>query len=423
MLKTRCHRCHGGKDQKTPGLDVLRRETLVLKRGEGDGAYAFVVPGQPDASVLWQHVESDYMPQSGSQEAKEMTAAERETLKQWIAAQAPFPKRREVVFRTEADSLKAIRDFVLKNRADDRPYLRFFSLAHLANNEDLLEEDLRLHRAALSKLINSVSLESKLVLPQPVPETNETIYCVDLRKLGWDKRDLWKEILKQYPYGLKFDSVRDEDIREIAKDLIQFSGSDLPYVRAHWFIVAAAQPPLYHTLLDLPRHLHELEHRLGVPFVENFRTANASNPRLARAGFARSGVSQQNRLVERHETTTGLYYWISYDFKPRKARGDLVRFPLGPKFDGNPHNRFAFDQDGGEAIFSLPNGMQAYLLVNAKGERLDDPAPADVVNDSRSIAGTPALVNGISCMNCHRRGMIGNFRDEIRGAGAVGGQC
>ena len=184
--------------------------------------------------------------------------------------------------------------------------------------------------------------------------------------------------------------------------------------RKYFFAVAEAMRRI---LIESARRKQAL-----VPFAENFRTANVSNPRLARAGFARSGVSQQNRLVERHETTTGLYYWISYDFKLRKARGDLVRFPLGPKFDGNPHNRFAFDHDGGEAIFSLPNGMQAYLLVNAKGERLDDPAPADVVNDSRSIAGTPAIVNGISCMNCHRRGMIGNFRDEIRGAGAVGGQ-
>jgi len=123
--------------------------------------------------------------------------------------------------------------------------------------------------------------------------------------------------------------------------------------------------------------------------------------------------------VEPHETGEG-YYWISYDFKPRRARGDLVRFPLGPKFDSNPFNNLAFDHDGGEVIFSLPNGLQAYMLADGEGNRLDEPAPADVVYDDQATSGTPAIVNGLSCMHCHRQGMI-RFRDEIRESQAVGG--
>ena len=35
---------------------------------------------------------------------------------------------------------------------------------------------------------------------------------------------------------------------------------------------------------------------------------------MLRAGFLKSGVSDHNRLIERHESNYGAY-WVSYDFK------------------------------------------------------------------------------------------------------------
>ncbi|WP_436425189.1 hypothetical protein, partial [Enterococcus faecium] len=80
---------------------------------------------------------------------------------------------------------------------------------------------------------------------------------------------------------------------------------------------------------------------------------NIRNFVAQRAAFQRSGVSQNNRLIERHPSRSG-FFWTSYDFAGNRDRQSLFSFPLGP----NGPN--AFHHDGGETIFSLPNGFQAY---------------------------------------------------------------
>lgn len=416
ILKNRCYRCHGG-EKKIEGIDVLDRNLLTANIGDEEFPRHLIVPGKPDDSELWYPVDGESMPKEGSKEAGEMTADERATITRWIEAGAPFPQREVREFITTKAILTAMRDHLFKSRADDRRYLRFFTVAHLHNNQRVTEDDLRLYKAALSKLINSLSYERQIVLPKAVPGSSETVFVVDLRDLGWDRHDQWSQILKHYPYGLTYDFVTyDEDLQQISKDLALLSQSFLAHIRSDWFVFTASRPPLYEILMDIPGTIQELEHRLGVDFQSNFL-----QNRLARGGFNRSGVSSQNRLVERHEYTSGTgSYWISYDFKPRRAKGDLVRFPLGPKFKGNRFNQFAFEHDGGEAIFSLPNGLQAYMLALGDGKRLDEPAPADVVYDDSAVSGTPAVVNGLSCMSCHKNGMI-DFRDEIRDSDALGG--
>ena len=151
----------------------------------------------------------------------------------------------------------------------------------------------------------------------------------------------------------------------------------------------------------LPATDIDLEKLLKVDVAEDIRTE-----RIARAGFNGSGVSRNNRLIERHDSPYGAY-WKSYDFKQpgNNARKDLFVNPLGP---GDRQDNFA--QDGGEIIFNLPNGLQAYMLVNAKGERIDK-GPTEIVSDPKQL--DRAVVNGVSCMSCHARGMI-EKSDQVR---------
>lgn len=419
ILKKRCARCHGGA-AKQAGIDVLSRDNLIEERGPAGNTFFFIKPGDVDSSQLIDALaggEDSYMPQSGSPEAKAMTDEEKELLARWVTAGAPFPKRRDVKFISRKQVYSAVRDYVLEVKSDDRSYVRFYSFAHLINNPSVAELDLRLYKAALSKAINSLSWQRSIYLPEEIPGTSGAVYAIDLRKLGWDRRDLWNQLLKHYPYGLKHSFVRDEELKELSKDVAKFVETDLPILRADWFVVTATQPPLYHEFLGIPDTQMELENQLHLNIEENIL-----HNRIQRAGYARSGVSKQNRLLERHESTATPYFWISYDFLPRKAKGDLTRFPLGPVFDRNPHPRQAFDHDGGEIIWSLPNGMQAYMLVDARGNRIDV-GPIEVVFDRSAILGTPSIINGISCMYCHRAGMIAEFRDEIRLADAVGGEA
>ena len=81
-----------------------------------------------------------------------------------------------------------------------------------------------------------------------------------------------------------------------------------------------------------------------------------------RAGFQNSGVSRNNRLIERHAGHIG-YFWTSYDFSGAHPKAGLFQFPLGPG------GEFGFQYDGGETIFSLPNGFQGYYLNTRKALR------------------------------------------------------
>jgi hypothetical protein len=178
-------------------------------------------------------------------------------------------------------------------------------------------------------------------------------------------------------------------------------------------VATASRPPLYDRLLKLPATLGELEvKKLGVHLERNFDDGT-----LRRGGLITSGVSRHNRLVERHRTPFGAY-WRSYDFKTSAGRGNLLLFPLGPRFRDNEFDDQAFEQAGGEVIFNLPNGLQGYMLADAKDNRLDAPAPVAIVSDQSEAAGTPEIVNGLSCLACHSSGMK-SFRDEIRAHPAV----
>jgi serine/threonine-protein kinase len=81
----------------------------------------------------------------------------------------------------------------------------------------------------------------------------------------------------------------------------------------------------------------------------------------------------------------------------------------------------AFLHDGGEIIFNLPNGMQAYMLINGQDERIDE-GPIDVVRDTKETSGTPIIVNGLSCMACHKHGMFPPPDDKVRAGTGVFGE-
>jgi serine/threonine protein kinase len=409
FLKKYCYRCHG-IDLKVPGYNVLDRTVLIARRGKDEPPY--VTPGNAEQSLMWQRVgvEKD-MPPSGAKPSE----TDRQLFKKWIESGAPFPGRPSRPFKTERDILVAIRDHLRATDMSDRKFQRYFTLTHLYNNnQSVTADELRLYRAAFAKLANSLSWKQTIVVPRAV-DPDETIYNVDLRKLGWSEKDLWKEILKAYPYGLTHNQNADTEMRKLAAEVYAFSDCELPYLKADWFIATASRPPLYHTLLQLPNQARKLEQQLRVDVQKEFRDSQ-----LARAGLMTSGVSRQNRLLDRHDAVYGSY-WKSYDFKSNEGTANLVQFPLGPVFQDNPFLRQAFEHAGGEIIFNLPNGLQGYLLVDNKDKRIDE-GPIGIVRDSQETAGTPVIVNGLSCMACHKHGMI-RFEDKLRVGSAVAGDA
>src|SRR5204862_5662783 len=182
--------------------------------------------------------------------------------------------------------------------------------------------------------------------------------------------------------------------------LAVFTGSEDAAVRADWFAATASRPPLYHELLQLPATDRALERLLQVDVPGDIQDDN-----IMRAGFNDSGVSKNNRLLSRHDAAYGAF-WRSYDFANNTGRQNLFENPLGPNAGAT-----SFQAAGGEMIFHLPNGLQAYMLIDAKGQRIDK-GPIEIVADPRRP--DQRVETGISCLSCHARGLLFQA-DQIRG--------
>jgi hypothetical protein len=258
------------------------------------------------------------------------------------------------------------------------------SLAHL-RNAGAPEEELESHRLAIAKMVNSLSWRREITPPAPI-DAWRTIFRIDLRDYLWTE-PMWRRALTNYPYAL---------IQPESERIARLSGEIVAYVRGDWFVAAASKPPLYHEMLGLPHTVAELERRLGVDTSRQL----AEEKFVIRAGVRSSGVSQNNRAMERHVAPFGAY-WRSFDFRSNLDDQNIFANPL------------RLNAAGGEIIFNLPNGLQAYFLADTQGRRLDM-APLEIVSD-RNQPDDPLIRNGRSCMGCHFAG-IKSFRDDVRAA-------
>jgi len=373
ILKARCYTCHGANGVAKKSVFVLDHSRLIAAK--------IVIPGDAN-SLLLKLVESGAMPMGGP----ELSSEEKASLRNWIVSGAPnwdtdAPLSRRD-FLTEAAIRALIRDDLLNARERSRLFLRYFSLAHLFN-AGVSDEELETYRAALSKLVNSLSWHREIT-PLVAVDTARTIFRVDLRDYNWTAAT-WNTILSAYPYGVR---VPDAEI------IAQLSGAALPYIRADWFAANASIPPLYHDILGLPKTVQALEQQLDIDSVRDF----IEEKNVVRAGLRTSGVSQNNRVLERHVSPHGAY-WKSFDFRNNLDDQNIFKDPL------------RLNPAGGEIIFNLPNGLQAYFLMDAAGRRLDE-APIAIVAD-RNNADDPVIRNGRSCMSCHYAGMQA-FKDDVR---------
>ncbi|MBI3408552.1 MAG: tetratricopeptide repeat protein [Planctomycetes bacterium] len=383
ILKANCYRCHGQDGANEGGFNFVTDLRQLVSRRR-------VIPGEPAKSKIIKRLTNPNDPMPPEEEKVRPSTNDIALLKKWIEAGAPAteaPPRRP--FLSQADMLQAMADDLDRASPRERPFLRYFTLTHL-HNAGLSADELQSFRHGLSKLINSLSWGKRIAVPKAVDEPG-TILRIDLRDFQWNEKT-WDAILARNPYGV----IPDTDV---AKGVADATRCKLPHVRADWFVAVASRPPLYHDILQLPRSDEELEKLLRVEALENIR-----QERAARAGFNSSGVSRNNRLIERHESGATVY-WKSYDFGGNTGKQNLFARPLGPGDDDA-----SFVQDGGEIIFSLPNGLQAYFLVDAKGQRIDK-GPTAIVSDPRRP--DRAVENGLSCISCHSRGII-EKADQIR---------
>ena len=388
IFEASCLNCHGpdGAFRET----LLMEHSALIEKGT-------VVPGNADASELYKRLlgpteNGAQMPLGQTQ----LSATAIDSIRRWITAGAPDWTTAPITTRrfiSPTEILKAIDTHAKTISPFDRPFTRYFTMTHLYNAgvpPDILAE----YRKALAKLVNSLSWGLEIVNPQFI-DIQQTIFYIDLRHYEWDRNAGWAQIEQAYPYHVELNAPSQTALRNQLSRLQTTLETDVPAVNVDWFIAVASSPPLYNALLSLPETDDELEKRLEVDVDVNIMTAPGF--RVWRAGFTNSGVSNHNRVVERHASRYGAY-WKSYDFAGSSGTRNIFTHP------------FAFTHDGGEVIFNLPNGLQGYYLVDGDGFRLDA-APISIV--SNPAASDPTVRNGLSCIGCHTEGMK-EIDDEVR---------
>ena len=390
IIDNNCLICHGTHGPYTENLVIQDRAQLI--------ATGTVIPGNPDGSEFYKRLiedtaEKPRMPWGQPPLSPEAIA----TVQQWIAAGAPdWEVQYDINFITTDTMLSTIQTHLSTLGSFDRPFARYFTLTHLYNAGES-PEALGAYQIALSKLVNSLSWGFAIIKPQPI-DAAETIFYIDLRDYEWDIRgDAWTQIEQVYPYAIEFDAGTQAGLLEKLTNLREEMSCEVPFVHVDWFLATASLPPLYHDILDLPETDRALERELDVDVARNIQSAPGR--RVWRAGFNDSGVSNNNRVVERHTSRYGAY-WKSYDFAGNVGTQDIFTHPL------------SFTQDGGEVVFNLPNGLQAYYISDASGNRIDV-APTTIV--ANPGASDPAVRNGLSCIGCHTEGMKA-FEDGVRSA-------
>jgi len=448
LLKARCAECH---DADSSDGDFGFAEDIASLAVSG-----FVNAESPPQSVLYAYVEDNSCPRTtradktAGRGKQPLSADEKALLLAWLQdgtpgldgksisatrLPAPAPTKTAPVTGTDVTATQvkpaapsadasisgAKRNIVTEAQVtagaiadlltlppQERAGTRYLSLHAVHNNLDNVKDtDLATAQAAIRKMLNSLSQVPEIATFVQVGPEN-VLHRIRLRDIGWSTT-LWDEITSIYPYAVGGDGLSSAAVS---------AKCEVPVVRADWFASVVTRPPFYERILNIPSTATELEKRLGVDVIGNLQQGEA-----ARSAFTRSAISRQNRMVERHKVT--LYpgaYWKSYDFKKQGGRGNLRQFPLGPENAQLAGGNLAFEHDGGEIIYNLPNGLQAYMLVDGKDKRLDEAAPQDVVEDHERTTGRTQIFNGLSCMACHTHGMKSVPSDDVRaGAGSFTG--
>jgi hypothetical protein len=264
--------------------------------------------------------------------------------------------------------------------ADDASAVRYVSLANRWAYGPC-GPTLAAEREGLSKLLNSLSLDTTITAPVPI-DVDLTLYRIDLIDYRWDRpievmgavySDVWEALVAQNPLAAPF--VGDD-----ADDAVTDSGTTVPIMFANSLIATATRPELYYAILGVPDTYEGLLADLGVEATEPGE----------RAGYVDGAeiIATYHRLGQRNG-----YLWNLgvIDNPMTSLFADPLQNPTGER----------------QLIFTLPNGLQAFAYMDAAGVRISDsPTFLDTTqNNFRAI---------VPLTPFRQHSPRPNIRDEVR---------
>jgi serine/threonine-protein kinase len=403
VLEAKCERCHSLASPQG-GFGTVMNTKAMLDTNR------LLIAGKPAESAIFTRL----LPQGNMPTDATFSDAEKKLIEAWIISLDV--KKVEFVAVGNSGAIAAIReDLDAKVAPADRLLTRYFTLQSVYNKGGSAAE-LELNRQAFFKVINSLSHNPVVAVPTAI-DAAKLIYRINLRDLTMTANKYRDVIRDFYPYNYQL-KISSDDVAGTTKPagdydaIVAATGTSFFLVRMDWFNATALLPLPYAEFMELnsaalgTNAVATLETNLGVTSL-----ANVTNSLVMRSGFKGSGVSSNNRVLERHTATGGRYYWLSYDFFDSLGDQNIFIKPLGPV--GAGFTATEYKHDGGEVIFELPNGFMGFFLETATGVAIEK-GPQGIV---RNAEGPPefvgAIINGISCFSCHSKGLL-DKNDQVR---------
>lgn len=317
-----------------------------------------------------------------------------------------------------------------------QPYARFVSL------HDVPREDLVLYTQTTQGVFNSLSKASVIVPVVVVPGSDGRLLYLDLTltridRAALDNLGLLGSGAAPFPDPFFHQLVREEAYEDVGyffnaagakcergtpgsvwkatgkrpvKDaklltihgpwlnpgivaLAETTQSASPIFEARWFWDHALDEPRYHEILGLGETINAFK---DVFYVDS-KTADKLGAQT-RGVVLDSEVALQSRILERTPTLVRFgrgTFQQSLDFNTSLNAQDPLKDLLESKPDAN------------ESIATLFNGLNAYYVNDARGNRLDLANP-NLAQDSRTRLRDHQVRTGFHCMGCHEpeRGWI-----------------
>jgi len=406
MLTTDCAGCHEAPNKNGDMDFILDLNQLIANQK--------IIPGDKEDSRIYIRLNQGSMPPAFMRDNRP-TYGDIDLVGQFIDGLPPIASEQCVPgdFVDNDTLIREMNQDIQTLDSTDQPFTRYLTVAYDSNGGGCGRE-LDRQRYALFKMINSVSTNTVITQPLAIDKA-QLVYRIDIRDYNWDRpidlqddgvvdfNDAWDAIAGTVgDYAVEYTGT-DADALKAA------SGNAIPFLPVNAVLQEAEHNDLYYALIGGKASLFDFEKDV----LKIDTAADLAENDVMRAGFTNSGVSKQDRTLNRFDSglAVGQNYWLSFDFNGGAGGGDAAA--EGDRHDANESifsNPLGFQFAGGEAIFSLPNGLQGYYVAKFDGTRLND-APIGVVVDPSQNGGN--VVNGASCNSCHNAGMI-SFTDQVR---------
>ena len=388
VLASNCGYCHGPAltdAQAKAGMNYIDDIDRLVTEGK-------IVPLSSATSKVVQRMVRGEMPPPGSGYPA-VTQSDIDTVASYIDNPRFWPTA-VTVDCSNKDQLVDFDDIYIEinkdlsgEDANDTQFYRYISLTNRFTAGVCLEA-LDKDRQALTKMLNMLSIRAKISEPLPIND-EETIYRIDLRDFDWNRpisvegqafADVWEAIAFANPYAVEF--VGD-DVDDTKDDTL----TNIPLMFADQMEDVAVIGNLYYAIVDVDVNQtlgNFISADLGINLADNL-----ANEESIRAGTTKSRISRQDRLVQRDDIELrGGALWQSFDFAD-DANESIFEDPFG------------FAAGGTEAIFTLPNGMLAYIIADENDNIVED---SDILLDTNQ--NNFKAITSVSCSNCHASGFI-----------------